>query len=104
MIIDFTYFWNGRIWTTTVQAAAEFWRHAMMFKHAQSAGPAAVATDGSGLIGRAQRLLSSIFQRLSAENSARQALWELQQLDDHALRDIGLNRCDIEAYARGHRH
>ncbi len=78
----------------------------MTLRNAQIAGQTAYkdATAGSSaLVAKAQSFLTSALQRLQSESEARRAIWELQQLDDHALRDIGLNRCDIEAYVRGDR-
>ena len=59
------------------------------------------STDSGTLFTKAQGLLSLALRRLHEETEARQAIWELQQLDDHDLRDIGLLRCDIEAHVRG---
>ena len=40
---------------------------------------------------------------VAAERAARNAIHELERWDDHMLRDIGLERMDIEAAIRGDR-
>jgi uncharacterized protein YjiS (DUF1127 family) len=66
----------------------------MMTKRAQAASE-------SGLFAKAQDLVSLALQRLSRETGNQQAIWELRQLDDHALRDIGISRSEIEGHVRG---
>jgi uncharacterized protein YjiS (DUF1127 family) len=75
-------------------------------KHAQLAGHLAFTKssgDSFGHFAKAQALFLAAMRRVQEEADARQAMWELEQLDDHALRDIGVSRRDIEAHVRGHR-
>jgi uncharacterized protein YjiS (DUF1127 family) len=71
----------------------------MITKPAQAAFGRHEEESGS-LLAKAQSLVSQAFERLSRETGDRQAIWELHQLDDRALRDIGIHRCDIEAQVR----
>jgi uncharacterized protein YjiS (DUF1127 family) len=76
----------------------------MITKQAQSAAEAAFDRhegESGGLLAKAQNLVSQALQRLSREAGHQQAIWELNQLDDRALRDIGISRCEIEALVRG---
>ena len=76
----------------------------MITKQAQSAAEAAFdrqAEESGRLFAKAQSLASQALQRLSRESKDRRVIWELQQLDDHALRDIGIHRSEIEAQVRG---
>jgi uncharacterized protein YjiS (DUF1127 family) len=74
----------------------------MAVKHTQSFAAGSFSTaEGPSLLAKAQGVLASAIRRLKEENTAHQAIWELEQLDDHALRDIGLNRCDIKTHVRG---
>lgn len=74
----------------------------MAIKNTQTFTAGSFSTAGDvSLFTKAQGLLASAMERLKSEGSVRQAIWELEQLDDHALRDIGLSRCDIEAHVRG---
>jgi uncharacterized protein YjiS (DUF1127 family) len=78
----------------------------MITKQAQPAADAAFdghAGESGGLFAKAQGFVSQALQRLSRETGNQQAIWELSQLDDHALRDIGISRCDIETHVRGRR-
>ncbi|MBT3069658.1 DUF1127 domain-containing protein [Rhodomicrobium sp. Az07] len=74
-------------------------------KHAHPLSHAAVtsATETGGFVDKALGLLSSVKRRWSEEAEIRHAVTELEQLDDHALHDIGLNRYDIEDRVRRHR-
>jgi uncharacterized protein YjiS (DUF1127 family) len=44
------------------------------------------------------------FANVAAERRARNAMLELGRWDDHMLRDVGLERMDIEAAIRGERN
>ena len=77
----------------------------MIIKQAQSA---AAAFDGragqsSGFLAKAQSLVSQALLDLSGRARQQQAIWELEQLDDHALRDIGISRCEIDYWTRSSR-
>jgi uncharacterized protein YjiS (DUF1127 family) len=76
----------------------------MITKQAQSTAEAILdrhAEESGGLFAKAQSLASQAFERLSRGAGNQQAIWELNQLDDHALRDIGISRCEIQAQVRG---
>jgi uncharacterized protein YjiS (DUF1127 family) len=80
----------------------------MTARQAQSAADAAFSprereAETGGLLGKTQNLASQALKRLSLEVRRQQAIWELEQLDDHALRDIGISRSEIEAQVRGRR-
>jgi uncharacterized protein YjiS (DUF1127 family) len=70
---------------------------------AKSTHPAAtgviVSAHGS-VLERAQDALSSVVRYLKEERVIRQAIWELEQLDDQALKDIGLQRGEISGRVR----
>ena len=51
----------------------------------------------------AMRLPSQIYRWCLREAKIRQAIRELEQLDDHALKDIGLQRGAIESLIRAGR-
>jgi uncharacterized protein YjiS (DUF1127 family) len=74
-----------------------------MTKQAQYAAGAAFgphAGEAAGLFAKLRRHVSKTLQHLSREAGNQQAIWELSQLDDHALRDIGIHRFEIEALVR----
>ncbi|MFT4078597.1 DUF1127 domain-containing protein [Rhodomicrobium sp.] len=71
-------------------------------KHAQPLGDAASTMATGGFFDKALGLLSSVKRRWNAEAEIRNAVAELEQLDDRALRDIGLNRYDLEDRVRHH--
>jgi uncharacterized protein YjiS (DUF1127 family) len=71
----------------------------MTTKPAQAAFDRHEGESGS-LFAKAQSLVSQAFERLSKETGDRQAIWELRQLDDRTLRDIGIHRSEIEAQVR----
>ena len=48
--------------------------------------------------------LARTFAMVAAERRARNAMLELRRWDDHMLRDVGLERMDIEAAIRGEHH
>jgi uncharacterized protein YjiS (DUF1127 family) len=75
----------------------------MMTKQAQSAAGLEIGmgSGSSSLMAKALAYFSSAYQSLKKENGIREAIWELEQLDDHALRDIGVRRHEIESYVRG---
>jgi len=73
----------------------------MTAKHAHSVASGRGAGECGGLFVIAQSLVSQAIARLSRESGNQQAIWELHRLDDHALRDIGISRCEIEAQVRG---
>ncbi|KAI93883.1 hypothetical protein T281_14110 [Rhodomicrobium udaipurense JA643] len=73
-------------------------KHAHPFSHAAATS----ATETGGFFDKALGLLSSVKRRWSEETEIRQAVAELEQLDDRALRDIGLNRYDLEDSVRKH--
>jgi uncharacterized protein YjiS (DUF1127 family) len=64
--------------------------------------------QADGFLGREQSshlasirsMISSACDRVSREVAIRSAVRELEQLDDRALQDIGINRFDIETFAR----
>jgi len=74
-------------------------KHAHTFSHA--AGN--TVTEAGGFFDKAVGLLSSVKRRWREEAEIRQAVAELEQLDDRSLRDIGLNRFDLEEHVRHHR-
>jgi len=45
--------------------------------------------------------LAKAFAAVAAERAARIAIHELKNWDDHMLRDVGLERMDVEAAIRG---
>jgi uncharacterized protein YjiS (DUF1127 family) len=59
------------------------------------------SSDAGILSTRARELLGFVLQPFRDEAAAQQAMWELEQLDDYALRDIGLTRYDIQTRMRG---
>jgi uncharacterized protein YjiS (DUF1127 family) len=78
----------------------------MMTKQGQPAAGLAIggaigSSSNGTIIAKAQAFLSSVYQRLKQEDAIRQSIWELERLDDHALRDIGVGRHEIESYVRG---
>jgi uncharacterized protein YjiS (DUF1127 family) len=76
----------------------------MIAKHAQSTADAGFVLqeeETGSLFAKARSLAALAIKRLNKEAEAQQAIWELSQLDDHALRDIGINRAQIEALVRG---
>jgi uncharacterized protein YjiS (DUF1127 family) len=82
--------------------AAGLWRCPMTIKLAQSVAAGTIPSADSGsLFAKAQDALASTARRLKEARAMQQAIWEMEQLDDHALRDIGLNRSDIRTYVRG---
>jgi uncharacterized protein YjiS (DUF1127 family) len=75
-----------------------------MTKQAQSAVDAAFdghAGESGSLFAKAQSFVSQTLRRLNKEVGNQRAIWELSQLDDHALRDIGISRSQIETLVRG---
>lgn len=82
-----------------------------MHVYSQAPSPSAspVAPHGSGFarvlsgIARAWplRVLARIFGAAAARNDMRRAVDELRSWDDHRLRDIGIDRSQIEAAVRG---
>jgi uncharacterized protein YjiS (DUF1127 family) len=54
-----------------------------------------------GAFGRAARLMTRWAHALVVHLNRRAAITELRELDDRALRDIGLSRCEVEKAARG---
>lgn len=55
----------------------------------------------AGAFGRAVRWMSRWAQALAVYLDRRAAITELRELDDRALRDIGLSRCEVEKVFRG---
>ena len=63
--------------------------------------PFSAATPShSGLLRRYREALARAVRRVSHEWIVKRAIAELQGLDDHMLRDIGLTRSEIESYVR----
>ncbi|MCA6124048.1 DUF1127 domain-containing protein [Bradyrhizobium sp. WSM 1704] len=62
---------------------------------------AAVPPARSGISGGLLRLLRGCSDALVTYWMRREAIKTLRQLDDRALRDIGLSRCHIEAAVTG---
>jgi uncharacterized protein YjiS (DUF1127 family) len=60
----------------------------------------ASAPTHSGLIRRYREGLVRAVRHVSEEWIVKRAIAELQGLDDHMLRDIGLSRSEIESYVR----
>ncbi len=74
----------------------------MAFKSAAFAGNAAPSATGSqgAILNKVFAAVSSACGKLNREIAVRSAISELGQLDDRALQDIGIRRCDIERFAR----
>lgn len=53
------------------------------------------------LLGRLRAALVALWRRSASRRSHLDAVWELHQLDDRMLNDIGISRCEIEAAVRG---
>ena len=62
--------------------------------------PWAAAPTHSGLMRRCRDALVCAFRHVTEEWIVRRAIAELQGLDDHMLRDIGLTRSEIESCVR----
>jgi uncharacterized protein YjiS (DUF1127 family) len=62
---------------------------------------AAVLPARPGLLGRLLRLLRAGSDAIATRWMRREAIKTLHQLDDRALRDIGLSRCHIETAVAG---
>ena len=69
----------------------------------QSRGHAFAGTSPGGLLANARGAAVSARDHLLDEIEVQEAIWELEQLDDFALLNIGLRREEIENYVRGHR-
>jgi uncharacterized protein YjiS (DUF1127 family) len=54
----------------------------------------------AGAFGRAARWMSRWVHALAVYLDQRAAITELSELDDRALRDIGLSRCEVEKALR----
>jgi uncharacterized protein YjiS (DUF1127 family) len=101
-IIDFIYDPARRISRQWRSAAAIFGDALMITKQAQSAAAFnGYLNQNNGFAAKSPSLVSRALQRLSKKAQDQQAIWELEQLDDHALRDIGISRFEIEAQVRG---
>ena len=61
----------------------------------------AVRPATSGTLGRLVRRIATVLRGIAAEWNRRAAMKALHQLDDRALRDIGLSRCQIEKAVHG---
>jgi len=61
----------------------------------------AVRPATSGMFGRFVRRIVFVLRGIAAEWNRRAAMKALHQLDDRALRDIGLSRCQIERAVHG---
>lgn len=80
-----------------------------VYSQAPSPSASSAAPHGSGLarllsgIARAWplRVLARIFGDAAARNDMQRAVDELRSWDDHRLRDIGIDRSQIEAAVRG---
>ena len=62
---------------------------------------AAVRAAPSGALGRVGRRIAIWMRAIAADWNRRAAMKALHQLDDRALRDIGLSRCQIEQAVHG---
>ena len=60
----------------------------------------ASAPTHSGLLRRYRGVLARTLRHVSEEWIVKRAIAELQGLDDHTLRDIGLTRSEIESCVR----
>ena len=58
------------------------------------------APSHSGLMRRYREALARVVRRGTEEWIVKRAIAELQGLDDHMLRDIGLTRSEIESHVR----
>ncbi len=72
----------------------------MMTKQTSAALFSSNIGETSSLFAKARSFASQTLHRLNEESEIRQAIWDLEQLDDRALRDIGINRSDIAAIVR----
>jgi len=61
----------------------------------------AIRPATSGVFGRFVRRIGIWMRAVAAEWNRRAAMKALHQLDDRALRDIGLSRCQIERAVHG---
>ena len=59
-----------------------------------------VQSATSGAFGRAARSMARWAHALAVYLDHRSAIKELRELDDRALRDIGLSRCEVEKGVR----
>ena len=62
--------------------------------------PFSAAASHSGLLRRYREALVCAFRHAAKEWIVKRAIAELQGLDDHMLRDIGLTRSEIESCVR----
>jgi uncharacterized protein YjiS (DUF1127 family) len=60
-----------------------------------------VQSATSGAFSRAARWIMRWARALAVYSDRRAAIKELRELDDRALRDIGLSRCEVEKAAAG---
>lgn len=58
------------------------------------------ASAHSGSVRRYREAFARVVRHVSEEWIVKRAIAELQGLDDHMLRDIGLTRSEIESYVR----
>ena len=70
-------------------------------RFAAIAGPASYATAKAALAWLRSTWLAKAVAKLVAERQTRLAIDELRSWDNHMLRDIGLDRMDIEGAVRG---
>ena len=61
----------------------------------------AIQPATSGVFGKAVRRIAIWMRAIIADWNRRAAMKALHQLDDRALRDIGLSRCQIEQAVHG---
>ena len=48
-------------------------------------------------------LIGNFVERAKHRRQVRKGIEELSSLNDHELRDIGINRCDIRSVCEGHK-
>ena len=74
----------------------------MTAKHAEPAIIGnAVVVETPSLFAKVQSVCASAIKHMKEQRNIARTIAELEMLDDHALRDIGLSRQEIEARVRG---
>lgn len=74
------------------------------FIHLPSDAPMPAPRHGNAAFGLLARLAGAAWSRLRAWHDLRRTLEEVATLDEATLRDIGVNRYDLEAAVHASRH